>query len=388
MKKRVLIIYETAGGGHYANAKALEKAIQLRYPECVVDLMHVSKVSSSKRVTHLYNSYNEMLKADPRMVRYGFRIMNSFNAEQVLSPLIPKAFDNFKSYFKEKQPDVVVSVFSVFNYLAFELMKKLGWTGSIPFVIFVTDLTRNFLKSWVHPEADLMIAMLDETKEQLIDYGMPAERIKVLHGMPVNPTFMEGTRTKEAARRELGMAVDRFTILITMGGVANKNTIRFSKELAQSGLPVQLIVVCGRNASLKRQMDRVAAQARIPIKVLGFTDQMPTLMDATDLAVAKPGPGTIAELAYKQIPMLIDAIFTPMPQEQGNLDFVVEKGLGKAVTNARGVVELVQELMENPVEYRRMVEAMATIRNPNAVYEVVEMIMGAEVAEPVEGKSA
>lgn len=384
MVKRILIIYETAGGGHYANAKAIERAIHLRYPECVVDLMHVSKVSQSKRVTHMYNSYNELLKADPRMVSYGFRMLNSFNAEQVLSPLVPKAFDSFKTYMYDKKPDIVLSVFSVFNYIAYDLMQKLGWAHEIPFVIFVTDLTRNFLKSWVHPDADLMIAMLDETRAQLVDYGMPADRIQVLNGMPVNPTFVQGARTKEEARRELGMAVDRFTVLVTMGGVANKNAIRFSKELAESGLPLQLVVVCGRNAGLKRQMDRVAARARIPIKVLGFTDQMPLLMDAADAAVSKPGPGTIAELAYKKLPMLIDDLFPPMPQEQGNLDFVVEKGIGKAITPSRGVVELIRELMESPSEYQRMVDAMEAIRNPEAVYQLVEMILSAKVAAPRE----
>lgn len=69
MKKRVLVIYETAGGGHYANAKAIENAMKQRYPECEVVLMHISRESKSQRVHYLYNSYNDLLKADPRMVR-------------------------------------------------------------------------------------------------------------------------------------------------------------------------------------------------------------------------------------------------------------------------------------------------------------------------------
>ena len=383
-KKRILVIYETAGGGHYANAKAIEKAISLRYPACTVILMHVSVVSKSQRVSYLYNSYNYMLKADPRMVRYGFTLMNAINAEKVLFPLLPKASRNLEEFFLAVKPDLVVSVFSVFNYATWTIMQKLGWAHEIPFAIFVTDLTTNFLRSWVHPEADLMIAMLDETKQQLIDYGMPADRIKVLNGMPVSPTFGLNPKSKEQARKDLGMALDRFTVLITMGGVANKNTIRFSKELAESGLPVQLIVACGRNAALKRKMDRLAAGARIPIRVLGFTDQMPTLMDATDLAISKPGPGTIAELAYKEIPMLIDGIFTPMPQEKGNLDFVVEKGIGAAISRQVGVSTLVRHLMEDTEAYERMRENMRRIKNPDAIYDLVELLME---AKPVSGRA-
>ncbi|MNL20361.1 Processive diacylglycerol beta-glucosyltransferase [compost metagenome] len=199
--------------------------------------------------------------------------------------------------------------------------------------------------------------------------------------MPVNPTFMTQKKPREEARKALGMAPDRFTVLITMGGVANKNTIRFSKELADSGLPLQLIVACGRNAALKRKMDRLASQARIPIKVLGFTDQMPTLMDACDVAVSKPGPGTIAELAYKEIPMLIDGIFTPMPQEKGNLDFVVEKGIGTVITRSAPVSAQIRDLMENPHKVERLKENMRRINNPDAVYDLVDLIADAKVAE-------
>ncbi len=380
MKKRVLVIYETAGGGHYANAKAIENAMKQRYPECEVVLMHISRESKSQRVTYLYNSYNDMLKADPRMVRYGYTIMNAVNAEQLVFPLLPKAARNFEEFFQSVNPDIIVSVFGVFNYIALNLMERLSWKGKKPYYIFVTDLTRNFLRGWVHPEADGMITMLEETRQQVIEYGMPAERIKVLNGMPVNPSFMVAAKSREQARRDLGMALDRFTVLITMGGVANKNTIRFSKELAESGLPLQLIVVCGRNAALKRKMDRLAAHSRIPIKVLGFTDQMPTLMDAADLAISKPGPGTIAELAYKEIPMLIDGIFTPMPQEKGNLDFVVDKGIGLIVTRRHGVSELVRDLMDNPQKVEKLRENMRRINNPNAVYDLVDLIVNAQVA--------
>ncbi|HEY9899386.1 MAG TPA: glycosyltransferase [Pantanalinema sp.] len=381
MNKHILVMYETAGGGHYANARAIENAFKTRHPGCTVTLMHISAATNSKRVEYLYNSYNDMLKADPRMVHYGYQIMNRVNAEQIIFPLLLKANRNLEDYLREQDPDIIVSVFGVVNYAAMSVLDRMGWTGKKPYVIFVTDLTRNFLRSWVHPEADMMIAMLDESREQLIAYGMPAERIRVLHGMPVNPTFMTQRKSREEARRALGMALDRFTVLITMGGVANKNTIRFSKELADSGLPLQLIVACGRNAALKRKMDRLASHARIPIKVLGFTDQMPTLMDASDVAVSKPGPGTIAELAYKEIPMLIDGIFAPMPQEKGNLDFVVEKGIGTVITRSSSVSAQIRDLMENPHKVERLKENMRRINNPDAVYDLVDLIANAQVAD-------
>ena len=337
--------------------------------------MHVSVAAQSQRVAALYDGYNRLLKFDPRIVKYGYTLLNSINAEKLALPFMPKVTRNLEQAFYDIKPDVIVSVFGMVNYAIWDVLSNLGWAHHVPYLIFVTDMTTSFLRSWVHPEADMMIAMLPETKQQLVAYGMPEERIRVLNGLPVNPGFIKPPIPKPQARRELGMALDRFTILITMGGVANKNTLRFTKELANSGLPLQLIVVCGRNASLKRKMDRLAAHSRVPIKVLGFTDQMPLLMDATDLAISKPGPGTIAELIHKQIPMLIDDIFDPMPQERGNLDFVIQKGIGLAITRDRSVAAMVRELMSDPLRFEQFRAAARAISNDRAVFDLVDLIM-------------
>lgn len=375
MKKRILVIYETAGGGHLSNARAIETACKLKYPDSEIVLMHVSVAAKSQRVAALYDGYNRLLKFDPRIVKYGYTILNSINAEKLVLPFMPKVTRNLEDAFYEIKPDVIVSVFGMVNYAVWDVLKNLGWAHHVPYLIFVTDMTTSFLRSWVHPEADMMIAMLPETKQQLVAYGMPEERIRVLNGLPVNPNFLQAPKPKLEARRELGMALDRFTVLITMGGVANKNTIRFTKELASSGLPLQVIVVCGRNASLKRKMDRLAANSRVPIKVLGFTDKMPLLMDATDLAISKPGPGTIAELVHKEIPMLIDDIFDPMPQERGNLDFVIAKGIGLAITRDQSVAAMVRELMSDPIRYEQFRAAARAIKNDRAVFDLVDLIM-------------
>ncbi len=375
MKQRILIIYETAGGGHLSNALAIEAACKQNYPDSEIVLMHVSVAAKSQRIAALFDGYNRMLKFDPRIVKYGYTILNRINAEKLVLPFMPKVTRNLEDAFYEIKPDVIVSVFGMVNYAVWDVLKNLGWAHHVPYLIFVTDMTSSFLRSWVHPEADMMIAMLPETKQQLVAYGMPEERIRVLDGLPVNPNFIRPPIPKPEARRELGMALDRFTVLITMGGVANKNTYRFTKELADSGLPLQIIVVCGRNASLKRKMDRLAAGSRAPIKVLGFTDKMPLLMDATDLAISKPGPGTIAELVHKEIPMLIDDIFDPMPQERGNLSFVVQKGVGLAITRDHSVSAMVRDLMNDPVRFEQLRAAARSIKNEKAVFDLVDLIM-------------
>ncbi|MOA52917.1 hypothetical protein D3C78_1762970 [compost metagenome] len=73
--------------------------------------------------------------------------------------------------------------------------------------------------------------------------------------------------------------------------------------------------------------------------------------------------------------MLIDDIFDPMPQERGNLDFVIAKGLGLAITRDASVSGMVRELMSDPVRYEQFRKAARAIKNDRAVFDLVDLIM-------------
>jgi processive 1,2-diacylglycerol beta-glucosyltransferase len=250
----------------------------------------------------------------------------------------------------------------------------MGWYGKVPYVIWCTDLTKYFLRNWAVPDADLTIALHPEAKEQLMDYGVPESKIRVLSGLPVNKKFLT-KRSKFEARQELGLDPTRFTVLISMGGVAVGATYVFTRQLALSGLPVQVIAVCGKNERLKVRTDKLAAKVDIPVKVFGFTDQMPLLMDAADVMIGKPGPGTIAEAIAKELPMLIDASHEPMAQEKGNLEMVVRQQLGLKIEKISPVVDQVRKLMENEELYLKIQENLRRAKNDKAIEELIDIAL-------------
>lgn len=375
MKKKILVIYETAGGGHQAAAKAIDGALATMYPgEFEVVLMQVRTATDSQRVSHLMDVYNHLLKIKPSYSNMGMRVMNNLNVEKVAVPLMPKVLKNLEKTFREVKPDMIISVFGVVNYSAVQLLKKMGWYGKVPYVIWCTDLTKYFLRNWAVPEADLTIALHPEAKEQLVDYGVPENKIRVLSGLPVNKKFLT-KRSKFEARQELGLDPTRFTVLISMGGVAVGATYVFTRQLAASGLPVQVIAVCGKNERLKLRTDKLAAKVDIPVKVFGFTDQMPLLMDAADVMIGKPGPGTIAEAIAKELPMLIDASHEPMAQEKGNLDMVVRQQLGLKIEKATPVVDQVRKLMENEELYLKIQDNLRRAKNDKAIEELIDIAL-------------
>lgn len=374
-KKKIMVIYETAGGGHQAAARAIDAALGSLYPgQFEVLLIPVRDATGSQRVSHLMDVYNHLLKIKPSYSNMGMRVLNRLDVEKVVLPLLPKATANLEKTLKQEKPDMIISVFSVVNHAAITALKKLGWYGKVPYVIWCTDLTKGFLRNWAHPEADLTIALHPLATEQLIEYGVPASKIRTLSGLPVNQKFLTKV-PKFEARQQIGLDPTRFTVLISMGGMAVGATYYYARELARSGLPVQVIAVCGRNERLRQRTEKLAASADIPIKVYGFTDQMHLLMDAADVMIGKPGPGTIAEAIAKELPMLIDAKREAMLQEAGNLEMVVKQQLGMAITKERGLTDLVRTYMDNTDLYTKTQHNLRRAKNDKAIEELIEIAL-------------
>ncbi|RYX98764.1 hypothetical protein EON78_04665, partial [bacterium] len=331
MKKKIFVLYGPGGNGHRSGAQTIKEAFERKYPEHEVIIEDVIEIANTV-LKFALSIYDNLIKADPKYVKYGFNLLNTMKTDKVLTPLFPKTIAILADRIKEINPDMVISVHSGINHFIVEALKKLGRFGKTPFIIVCTDLTDNFLNSWVHVESDLMIGFLEETKRQLVAYGMPAEKIKVLGGPPVNPIFSDNTLTKAQARQKFGLDDGEiFTVLIMSGGIGLKTIYTFTKQLLNSSLPVQLIVCCGRNDKLKEKVDKLAKYSKKPIKVFGFTDQVHNLMDAADVIVTKPGPGVIAEAIVKELPIVLDGLSEIMPQEAGNVEYVLSNGVGKKI---------------------------------------------------------
>ncbi|MHB9025371.1 MAG: MGDG synthase family glycosyltransferase [Armatimonadota bacterium] len=376
-RPKILILYAHTGGGHLSAARAIEAAIHLRHPGAYeVVLGNVALASGSQRIRMLYESYNLMLKADPRYAKHGMRILNTVNAEKVVIPIVPRAYQNFRRFLVRESPDLIVSVHAIVNHSINRIMRDLGWQNKIPYYIVCTDLTDRFLKGWANPDATGVIVFTELARQQMIAYGLPAEKVTVHGGFPVNPSFFAETQSKAEARAALDLDPEVSTILISMGGMAiPRKTQAIARALCTCGLPLQLLVICGMNRSLKRTMHRFAYNAPVRIDVYGFTDRMSEMMSAADLLITKPGPGSIMEAVIKELPLVLDATTEPMPQERGNLSFALEQGIAREITSYRRLPRLIERLLTNPREYERIRDNMRKLKNEEGIFDVVETLL-------------
>lgn len=376
-RPKILVAYVNTGGGHLSAARAIEAAIESRYPnQFDVVILNVSAASGSHSIAMLYESYNLMLKADPRYAKHGLKFLNAVDVERVVIPMARRAYQNLRRTLVRERPDLIISVHAIINHALIRILKECDWQQHVPYYIVCTDLTDNFLKGWANPDATGIITFTEMAKQQMIAYGVPAERVTTQTGFPVNPSFFTDTTTRQECREQLNLDPQAFTVLISLGGMAlPRKTRTIVQTLITSGLPLQLMVICGMNRTLKRRMHYVARTTSMRIHVHGFTHRLPQMMTAADLMITKPGPGTIMEAVIKEIPLLLDNVTEPMPQEKGNLQYAVEQGIALEFSTYRQLPALVEQLMADPHEFARLQKNMRRIKNEQAIFEVVETIL-------------
>lgn len=135
---------------------------------------------------------------------------------------------------------------------------------------------------------------------------LPAEVAYRLLGNPIRRSLTQGSR--EAALEKFGLKKDRTTILV-LGGSQGARRINEAVLASLGSLDdtMQLLWQCG-----KRDYTEVAARADkkdFVVSLFPFSDEMDLVYAAADIAVARAGAVTIAELTACDIP----AILIPYP---------------------------------------------------------------------------
>jgi 1,2-diacylglycerol 3-beta-galactosyltransferase len=189
--------------------------------------------------------------------------------------------------------------------------------------------------------------------------------------MILRPDFYVPDNTDPVAlRRDLGLQPDRLTGMLLFGGFGSGVMYQIAEELEEARLPVQLIVICGRNEKLAKKFR--ARSWNLPLHIVGFTKEMHRLMRAADFLIGKPGPGSIAEAMVRRLPVIVECNAWTLPQERYNTEWVKERRVGIVLHHFTEIAEGVKQLSEPATleEFRRNV---AKIEN-RAVFEIPELL--------------
>jgi Glycosyltransferase family 28 C-terminal domain len=370
--RKIHIMFHDAGGGHRNAAFSLKSIIEQQNRPWQVELVQFQELTDRldvlRRVTgiRIQEQYNTLLRNGWTLGATSLlRVL-----QMIIRILHRPAVRLLTKYFREHPADLLVSVIPHFNRQLHE-----SWSAACPgkpFATLITDLADFPPRFWIEPIPEqYIIAGTEKAAEQARAIGHDEQHIFKTSGMIVRPEFYahENVDAREL-RKQMGLRDDLPTAIVLFGGYGSGVMHQIAERLDRENVPVQLILICGRNEKLAAKFREESW--KFPIHVVGFTKEVHRLMCAADFMIGKPGPGSIAEAMVRHLPVLMECNAWTLPQERYNAEWVKEKEVGIVLDNFRSVADGVRKIVE-PATLARLKNNVRALNN-QALFEIPEIL--------------
>jgi hypothetical protein len=372
--KKIHVLFHDAGGGHRNAAMALKAVCEQQSRPWEVNLVQFQDLTDHldvlRRLTgiRIQEQYNILLRNGwtwgskylLRMLQLTIRIFHK--------PLVRLLADHWR----QNPADILISVIPHFNREIAE-----SWTSVYPgrpFVTVITDLADFPPRFWIEPLAEQIVVVGSEKAvQQARDFGKTEKNLFQASGMILRPEFYaEQKETSLAIRKELGLDPSLPTAIVLFGGYGSNVMYEITEQLDAAGLPLQMILICGKNEKLAGRLR--ARRWNLPLHIVGFSREVNRLMRAADFLIGKPGPGSIAEAMISGLPVLLECNSSTLPQERFNTEWVVEKQVGVVVRSFKNIAPAVGSLLQTG----KLQEFQCNVRSQNnrAVFEIADFLSG------------
>ena len=216
----------------------------------------------------------------------------------------------------------------------------------------------------------------------LISLGIEDDKIKDT-GIPVRQRFIE-SQPRELLLEKYGMRSNKFTILIMGGGDGfigkGRSTFRALESVSQT---LQLIIVCGRNKKLKKQLELELKDYKHDVLLLGFCENIQELMAISDLMITKPGGVTTFEALAMGLPLLI---YHPLPgQEKDNAEFLWKSGLAFLAKTENDLILKIESILNDSRDLKSMQTLTEPYQTRTSSFDALNVIVQALNIEQKQG---
>ena len=332
--KKVLILTTSTGQGHNQAADSIIEAFNNTDFECIKhDFLIDNKIHNEVIVM----GYEVFASKFPKL--YGFfynltdkRYVNK-SSTLVFLPVIRKLL----RYIEKTDPDIIIGTHP-FTVDMISYLKSKGL--NIPFISVITDFKAHY--SYINSSVDSYITASKNTKEYLVSNGIKDEIVYPI-GIPIKSNFYE-KKLEVSEIKDDGY----FNLLLMSGSMGLDNISYVLDELLKNKHKLRITVVCGNNEKLKNSLllKTDFDHNNKKLHILGFSKDIASLMDYSDILISKPGGLTSTEAIVKNIPLIIP--FAIPGQELDNTEFLVSNGYAYALKNYSDINIIVDKLIQDP----------------------------------------
>ena len=376
-RKRIALLYGSAGEGHHKAVLSLQQALQERVPDIYADVIDTydfvnpfkrwqyrrAWIFASRYLSGPVRVSRDWIDKNPKVVDY------------VQRGFVPAA-EKLASHMRRHDIGSLVSTHPHGAGLGTIIKKKDGFGDTYLAEIF-TDL--RYHEFYNNRGVDHFFSATEEAATVLKGV-LPGANITVT-GIPINPRFADPISRQEA-RAAFGIPDDdKPVVLVTRGsaGWGSSKSLDVLRDLARSKVPMHIIAHAGQKPRLVAEMRKAlhesspSSPGRGERDVLGWIDNMWDLFEAADLYIGKPGGMQISECLARSTPVLS---FDPIPgTEEQNASLIEEKGAGIFLKKVEDVRPAVEALLSDKVKLTAMREAAGRMGKPDASRAIVSHIL-------------
>ncbi len=366
-KRKILIMSASIGAGHVKAAEAIRRELVLRYPEDSVRILDFMDRRISFFHWLLKKLYLFMLDFVPNLYDVFYHAAGGASggtfARQISAIVM---YYPMSRLIRHNQPDLLICTHP-FPEGAAALWKRIHGV-KLPLAAVLTDYSLHQI--WIYRQVDMFFTATEDMRDGLIRMGFSPESVHAC-GIPIVPLKFD-IDERIALRKTMGIREGVHVLLLMGGGLGIGGIEETLDELETMKPPMIILVVAGRNEKLRSRVEKQAAASVHEIRVWGYTQDIPHLMQVSDLLITKPGALTISEAFCMGLPMLLHE---PIPgPETENALYAEQHGAAVWVHRGESLREKLKSILENPDQLRQMRTSALHCGRPEAVRKIAEQI--------------
>lgn len=365
MSKTILILSSVYGNGHIATAKAVTTALSKHSPKTKVEIVDFGDVVGADFNQTTKKTYDNWSKYTPLLYQIFFDATDRPSVVRALNRIgyrINK--ERLDRFFAGKQADLILINAPGWVYLASLLSKSI--IGNKPVVTLVTD-TISLHTSWTMGSVDQYLVPNVDSADVLHSMGVARNKLHSF-GYPVDQRFFNKSFNRSRFFKQAGLDPSKKYFLYLPASDNSITATRMVKRLHNLCPDWGIIVICGRNQSLKNSLSKNSV-GRLA-NIVGWSDKMPYYILASDIVVTKAGGSTVMECITAAKPQIITKIIPG--QEVGNALFVEKNRLGEVCLNSKDLATAINNILADYDGYQNRCRALT---NPDVNQQIAQFLL-------------
>jgi processive 1,2-diacylglycerol beta-glucosyltransferase/1,2-diacylglycerol 3-beta-galactosyltransferase len=372
-KKKYLFVYLKTGGGHLAPARAVFNYINKHFPDIAEPKLIYGFENTPRWVQFIIEDGYRILQYTGKWFFEFLYAMNKIRLFGWISCSLVSPF--MKKYLEEviinEKPDKIV----IFHFFCIVPIQKILAERKLSISI-QTVITDPFTPHpmWFLKKKQNFIVFSKELEEKIS--GMKKDYTVQSFPFVIDDKFSNGLSSDEViqVKKNYDYDTSKKNILILGGGDGIPKGERILDEILKSKINAEIGIVCGKNEVLQKGAEKLKSKYKADhLKIYSYVNFIYELINISDVVITKCGASTIMEiLNMKKVPVVNDYIWE---QEQGNVDYLIEKKLGIYEPKIEKLPVVVKNLLEDEKLYAWYKENIIREKIINGIKEVTEFIL-------------